>query len=307
MNQFFLPFSIPLSTSKINHSNSFTFLGSCFSDEIGTVAELSGFDTLINPFGTIFNPISLGDQLLKSIGKSQEVAILERENRYYTWEASTKIVANSPEEIKKLIVHKREGLALQLSKPGFLIVTFGTAYLYRLNQGEVVANCHKQPGHFFHKELVTKEEILNLWKQVISNLQEWNPSLKIIFTVSPVRHVRDGIVENNRSKARLIDAVSELVNNPRVMYFPSYEIVLDVLRDYRFFKKDRIHPNEEAIQYVWDSFSSVYFSDETKSIVQQIMQIRKRLAHKSDQIMSLDEKTLQVLNGFKQNYPWIRW
>ncbi len=307
MNQFFLPLIISPSKHKINHSHALTFLGSCFSDEIGSQAKLSGFETVVNPLGTIFNPISLAQQVLNAINTSNEIAVLERDNNFYSWEASTKIVGVSHVEITNLILRKREQLRHHLSKSGLIIVTFGTAFVYKLDSTKVVANCHKKPGNLFQKELAGQTEIVSLWRSVLGVLNEFNPNLRILFTVSPVRHTRDGVIENTRSKARLIEVVSELITERNVGYFPSYEIVLDELRDYRFFKQDRVHPNEEAIDYVWKRFSEVYFTDETKSTINQIRQIRKRFSHQSETELKLDENTEWLLNGFKQNYPWILW
>ena len=307
MNPFFLPFLISPSQYKLNHSHALTFLGSCFSDEIGLEAELSGFNTVVNPFGTIFNPISLAQQVLNALNPSNEIAVLERESNFYSWEASTKLIGKSKVELTELITRKREELRRHLLKPGILIVTFGTAFVYKLDSTVVVANCHKKPGNLFQKELATQAEIVSLWRGVLRNLSEFNPHLKILFTVSPVRHTRDGVIENTRSKARLIEVISDLIIEKNVDYFPSYEIVLDELRDYRFFKQDRVHPNQEAIEYVWHRFSDVFFTDETKSTINQIRQIRKRFSHRSEIELKFDENTDRLLNGFKQNYPWILW
>lgn len=307
MNNFFLPFNIATSDQKISHEKAFTFLGSCFSDEIGSEAILSGFDVLTNPFGTIFNPISLSQQIVNAINNSEEFPLLERDSRFYSWDASTKLVGSSPQEITDLLSKKRQQLRAQLSKPGLLVVTFGTAYIYRLEQSQIVANCHKQPHHLFLKELASKDELLTNWIEAIDVLREFNPFVEIVFTVSPVRHIRDGIIENTISKARLFEVVSELTSKHGVGYFPSFEIILDELRDYRFFKQDRIHPNEEAVSYVWKRFSDVYFPAETQVIMQKIKQIRKRLSHQSDIQLLLDDKTNQLVKEIEQNYPWIQW
>jgi hypothetical protein len=307
VNNFFLPFTIATSDQKISHNMALTFLGSCFSDEIGSEAILSGFDVLMNPFGTIFNPISLSRQIVDAIKNSEEFPLLERDSRFYSWDASTKLVGDSPVEIRELLLMKREQLRLQLSKPGLLLVTFGTSFIYRLEQSQVVANCHKQPHHLFRKELAAKDELVNDWIEAINLLRQFNPFVNIVFTVSPVRHIRDGIIENTISKARLFEVVSELTSKHAVGYFPSFEIILDELRDYRFFKQDRIHPNEEAVSYVWKRFSDVYFTEDTQEIIYKIKQIRKRLSHKSDIQLLLDDKTNQFVTEIEQNYPWIQW
>jgi hypothetical protein len=170
-----------------------------------------------------------------------------------------------------------------------------------------VANCHKQPSQLFDKELTSVEEILSIWKDLIEKLQQFNPNLKIVFTVSPVRHIRDGIIENSRSKARLIQVVEKLTELKQVEYFPSYEIVLDELRDYRFFKEDRIHPSAEATKYIWKRFSDLYFDDQTKKDVDEFLKVRKRLAHKAEKSFALDENTLKSIKYLENQFPWVRW
>lgn len=308
MSDFFLRFELPITEFIINHNHKLTFIGSCFSDEISNYAKNSGFQVLSNPFGTIYNPISIAKNLLDALSDNVNVSVLQRDELYFSWDASTKISAKSESELEQLILTKNTSLKDHLAQPGFLFITFGTAFIYRLKEdNRYVANCHKQPSQLFEKELTSAEEILSIWKILIDKLERFNPSLKIVFTISPVRHIRDGIIENNRSKARLIHAVEKLTELNDVEYFPSYEIVLDELRDYRFFKEDRIHPSEEASSYIWQRFSDLYLNDQTKKDVAEFIKVRKRLAHKSEKPVKLDTNTLKSIQYLENKFPWVRW
>ncbi|MFM7668882.1 MAG: GSCFA domain-containing protein [Bacteroidota bacterium] len=308
MSDFFLKFNLPKPEFTINHSHKLTFLGSCFSDEISNRASESGFHVLSNPFGTIYHPFALAKNILDSIDRNTNFPLFERDGLFFSWDASTKISAKSRGELEERIVTKNIQLLDHLSQPGVLFITFGTAHIYKVkSEHRFVANCHKQPGNLFDKEISSVESIVELWQDILSKLWQINPDLKLVFTVSPVRHIRDGIIENNRSKARLVQAVEELVKLNNVDYFPSYEIVMDELRDYRFFKEDRVHPSEEAVNYIWKRFSESYFNDHTQSIVLELSKIRKRIAHRSVQKFDLDVKTLKSMEFFQNEFPWVNW
>jgi hypothetical protein len=172
-------------------------------------------------------------------------------------------------------------LRVFLRKSTHLFVTFGSAWAYRLrSNGEIVANCHKQNSHLFQKENSQVTEIVSTWKSVLSLLEKENSSLNVFFTVSPVRHIKDGYIENNRSKARLLMAVEELQQEKGVFYFPAYEFVLDDLRDYRYFKSDGTHPSQEAVLELWDFFQSSFFTEETIDLLVNWQQIRQAEQHK---------------------------
>jgi lysophospholipase L1-like esterase len=308
MSDFFLKFDIPKTEFSINHFHKLTFLGSCFSDEISTFALQSGFDVLSNPFGTTYNSISIARNILDALDENKSIPFLKRDELVYSWNASTKISAKSELELEQKITARNKELVSQLSHPGYLFITFGTAFIYKLkSKNKYVANCHKQPANLFEKEMSSVDEIQELWQEVITKLGEKNPLLKIIFTVSPVRHVRDGIIENNRSKARLIQAVENLSTIENVGYFPSYEIMMDELRDYRFFKEDHVHPSAEALKYLWKRFSDLYFDDQSEKVIEEFSKIRKRLAHRTDRSLDLDSNTLKSMALLKNKYPWVSW
>ena len=308
-NQFKLSFDIPEFSTKIEYGKNILFLGSCFSDEISVKAKHQGFKMDSNPFGTIFHPLALS-RFINEIVSDQVLSerIIQRNDLFFSWDASSSIVGFSPNELIANIQKARSDWKENLLSATHLFVTFGTSWGYRLTENNLlVANCHKFPASNFTKELSLQSDIVKEWKETISLLLKFNPSLKIIFTVSPVRHIKDGLIENNWSKAILLDAVRILEKEMNCAYFPSFEIVMDELRDYRFFKTDHVHPNELAINYVWQRFSNCYFSNETIEISKEVLKIRNEEAHRSLtpaseasvlQLTKLKEKRENLLKQF---------
>ena len=266
---------------KFRHGESFVFLGSCFSDELGTIVKANGFDSLVNPGGTIFHPLAIAKLIEWTFDDSLSLRLLQQEDIFFSWDLSGSVYGMSSEEIALKIDKLRTDLRKYLRKANQLFVTFGSAWSYRLkSDGEIVANCHKQSNILFQKENSSIEEIVSSWKSMIALLKKENPRIAIFFTVSPVRHIKDGYIENNRSKARLLMAVEELQKEPNVFYFPAYEFVLDDLRDFRYFKSDGVHPTQEAVIELWDFFQSSFFSEETIDLLLQWQLIRQAEQHK---------------------------
>jgi len=263
------------------HGDAFVFLGSCFSDELGQIIRSNGFESLVNPGGTIFHPLAIAKLIEWSFDESISFRTLKQEDIFFSWELAGSVYGMSADELSMKMDKLRFELRNFLRKSNQLFVTFGSAWAYKLkSDGEIVANCHKQSSHLFQKENSSVEEIVTRWKSIISLLKKENPSLSIFFTVSPVRHIKDGYIENNRSKARLLLAVEELQEESGVFYFPAYEFVLDDLRDYRFFKSDGVHPTPEAVLELWDFFQSSFFAEETIDLLLQWQQIRQAEQHK---------------------------
>jgi hypothetical protein len=266
---------------KFKQGESFVFLGSCFSDELGSIIRANGFDSLVNPGGTIFHPLAIAKLVEWTFDESLSLRMLQQEDIFFSWELSGSVYGMSRDELALKIDKLRKDLRKYLRKANQLFVTFGSAWAYRLkSDGEIVANCHKQSSHLFEKENSSVIEIVTRWKSVISLLKKENPSITIFFTVSPVRHIKDGYIENNRSKARLLLAVEELQEESGIFYFPAYEFVLDDLRDFRYFKSDGVHPTPEAVLELWDFFQSSFFSEETIDLLLQWQQIRQAEQHK---------------------------
>ncbi len=254
-------------------------MGSCFADNIGSKLSDHKFNILSNSFGTIYNPISLGDLLTDEI---EESSVLENKGVFYHWQAHGEVSALNKEELLKTLNSKRQDLKVALQKADWLILTLGSAFAYRLKSSQkFVANCHKVSQSEFTKELLSIEAMTESLSFAFQQLKTQNPSLNIIVTVSPVRYTRDGLVENNRSKARLTEVSQELSkSNNWITYFPAYEIMIDELRDYRFYAKDRVHPSEEAIDYIWRRFGETYFDADTSKFVENWSQIRAALNHR---------------------------
>ena len=308
-----LDFKIPAASFQINHKDSLLFIGSCFSEEIGDKAKFYGFNSLSNPFGTIFHPSVIVRNIKKALALEplNQKEIVEHQGVYFSWDTSGKIFGYSEEELIKQYSKIQVKFKDSLLKSKVLFVTLGTAYGYDLRTEEyVVANCHKQRSTIFNKCLYSVSQMFNEWLDVIKLIKDLNPELEIVFTVSPVRHIRDGLIENNRSKAVLIDLVNQVTSRTGAHYFPSYEIMIDELRDYRYYKLDKIHPSDEAISYIWKRFSETYFNDETISINQKVEKLRLNIKHKTLYEESYSYKAFQEnlntqLQKFKEEYPFI--
>lgn len=313
---FHLPFSISPFSEKINYNHALLFMGSCFAEEIGIQMKNNKFNALINPHGIIYNPMSIGIALRRYIYNNvlKETDLfyanecyhsLEHHSRYSNTNKTT-CLANINKQITK--AHE------QLKKAEWLFITFGSAFVYKHSvTNTIVNNCHKLPQKIFTKELLNINEIVEDYKLLIEELVAFNNKLKVIFTVSPVRYIRDGVIENARSKSRLIEAAHQLVTtHTNAFYFPAYEIVMDDLRDYRFYKADLIHPNEQAINYVFEKLKQVILDEESQLIFEEIKDIMNAIAHKpfhSDTIAHQQFKQRYV-NRFLQlqeEYPFIEW
>jgi hypothetical protein len=290
------------SPAKITHADKILLTGSCFAEHIGEKLIQSKFNCLVNPNGIIFNPISISKAISSYIkNESNTKPETLNNNLYFSFEHHGSFSSTTKEELEQRITSSRNEAHQFLKEAKFLIITFGSAYVYRhLKTNSVVANCHKLPQQDFKKELLSVETIVSEYKSLIGELKQFNPALNIIFTVSPVKYLRDGIIENNISKATLLLAINQLLfPNSKLRttnYFPAYELVNDDLRDYRFYKEDMAHPNEQAINYVWEKFSDVYFSEETNSLIKNIKDITQAALHRPI------NKNTEQHEKFKQTY-----
>jgi len=303
MANFSLTFPIPAHSPKIEIGKTLLFMGSCFSDEIGNQAQLHGLNATANPFGTLFHPFAIGQSLLDALKNVSLCDSVQNEDVFFHWGSSGKIHGYSKDELTEKVVAERKSLKEKLAIATHLFITFGTAKGYVLKAtNQLVANCHKQYPSLFDVAVTSSSEIVDFWEPILHQLYQLNPQLSIIFTVSPVRHLKDGIVENNRSKAHLLLAVATLSKLQNCSYFPSYEIVMDELRDYRFFKNDFAHPNELAIEYVWERFVNTYLTESTSINCNKIKAVKIGLNHKPlyDKSMKLHEHQQVILERKKQ-------
>ncbi len=284
MSQFRTTIKIPKSEFDIAYSDNILLMGSCFSDNIGNKLSEHRFDTSINPFGIVFNPISLIKQLklLNKVTSCDESSVFEHNNLWHSWQHHSSFSSKTKKELLDKIQRNLTLASDYLKQTNYLILTLGTAYAYRLKEKDmIVTNCHQYPNKAFTKELINHSQIVDEFNKILQTLKEQNPNLKIIFTISPIRHWKDGVVENQLSKANLILAVHELCNTfDWINYFPAYELVMDDLRDYRFYKADMLHPNRQAVDYIWGKFRQVYFDADTLKLNERIEKVNRDRNHR---------------------------
>jgi hypothetical protein len=269
---------------KIKHSDKIGMLGSCFVESISSRLTDAGFQVDVNPFGIVYNPLSLSNnlnQLLDGKKFTRDDLFCDKEI-FHSFSHHSRFSGTVPELVLEKINARLDDSAAFLRETDLLIITFGTAFVYRLQStGEVVANCHKVPAGQFTCNRLTVEEIAGEWTNLISRLQEAFPKIKILFTVSPIRHWKEGAHENQLSKSTLLLAIDALIHkHSNVYYFPSYEILLDDLRDYRFYADDLLHPSSQAIDYIWEKFSETYFDRQTAAKIREYERIQQALNHR---------------------------
>jgi hypothetical protein len=281
---------IPIARSHhpIDYASRILLLGSCFSENIGAKFEYYKFQATTNPFGIIFNPVSIERILSRIVNQDYftEKDIFYHNERWHCYEVHSELSIGNKEAFLKELNSIIEQSYNQIIQSTHLIITYGTSWVYKLKAtNEVVANCHKVPQNQFNKEILSVEVIEQSIKKTIDLVRKINPNCAITFTVSPVRHIKDGFVENQRSKAHLITAIHDIITDghperSRGTYFPSYEIMMDELRDYRFYDKDMLHPNQVAIDYIWEQFCESNVSKECYPIMQEVETIQKGLTHR---------------------------
>ena len=289
MTNFRTIFQIPEVKHKISLDSRILTLGSCFADVVGNQLIINKLKAETNPFGTLFNPLSIFKILSPAYTQLDERLFIQNQEAWVHYDFHSQFSANTKEELSKLISQRLNDVHSQLTtataaahNSQFLILTFGTSFIYKLLQPQIyIANCHKMPKNLFEKQLLSVKDICKSFAILHKELKEINPNLRIILTVSPVRHTKDGMTENQVSKSILRAACHYLTTDYQdVEYFPSYEIMMDDLRDYRFYKPDMIHPNEVAEAYIFEKFAETYFDDNLKDFIKIWQPIRKALDHR---------------------------
>jgi len=286
---------------KISHDCKIAMQGSCFAENMAAKFLNAGFSIDLNPFGIAYNPFSLSQNLNRLLdNRPYAVDELFKDNDiYHSFSHHSRFSGIDPDEVLTKINARMEQSLNFLRTAGLLVITFGTAFVYRLQStGAVVSNCHKLPARIFSYKRLAIDEIVREWNNLIVRLQLFNSSLRILFTVSPIRHWKDGAHENQLSKSILLLSVDELLrNHSRCFYFPAYEIVLDELRDYRFYSEDMFHPSSQTIDYIWEKFTTAWFDDETLKKAHEFERIQQALNHiplhpESEAYRKFKEKTL---------------
>lgn len=279
--------NIQESEKKIEIEDKIFSIGSCFASEMSELFQQGQLQTVNNPFGTLFNPFSINNSVKRlhdsEFYHEEELIVFNDEFISLDHHSSfdTRFIHQTLEKINSKIVFGNQFL----QDSNWVIITYGTSFIYEFEpKKKLVANCHKIPQKFFEKRLLTHQELTDSIYDTILNLKDiCKEGLQILFTVSPVRHTKDGMVENQLSKSKLITAIHEVISEiENCHYLPVYEILMDDLRDYRFYKDDMIHPNSQAVNYIFEKFGNAYFSDETKDFVKENFKINKALEHRSD-------------------------
>lgn len=276
------------SSNPINYDSKLVLLGSCFAESIGEKINYYKFRNVINPFGILFHPKSIEALIVNALSgkKYNEESVFFYNERWHCYESHSKL--SHPDKSTLLaILNKNITIAnKQIHDASHIIITLGTAWVYRLIENNViVANCHKVPQKAFKKELLSIEAVIESLETILTAIKKINSKVSIIFTVSPVRHIKDGFIENTQSKAHLISAIHKVISNELLTnfntstYFPSFEIMMDTLRDYRFYKQDMLHPNETGINYIWECFKKSWINRESLKIMQEVEEIQKGLSH----------------------------
>ena len=275
---------IPEYPFSLSRSDKVFALGSCFAQQMADRLLHYKFSCVSNSYGTLFHPIPLLQNLTGALKQSDidESLYLERDDTVFHYSCHSSVFAESKNDLKKKLQDLQSSVAKELKESKLLILTFGTAFLYQLLSEKPVANCHKQPKDIFNKELSSPEEIQNVFHSFYTELKKQNPKIQILLSVSPVRHIRDGVHENNLSKSALLLACDAIQNTfEDLHYFPAYEIVMDELRDYRFYEKDRVHPYDEALAYVWDKFAEAILTKDSLSLNRDLDKLFLSINHKA--------------------------
>ena len=284
-----MEFQLPISLSPLpvpmKYGDKILLTGSCFTEHIGNALGEWKFDVLQNPNGILFDPASVASSLISYIQPKvyEEGDLFYLNELWQSWQHHSIFSGVDKEEVLRGINASQQRAHTFLQSADWLIVTLGSAFSYRLTgqAGLAVANCHRAPAQTFQKHLMTIEEINSALDSCLYQLFYFNPGLKVLFTISPVRHNRDGVVDNNRSKARLIETVHHLVNKfDRLWYFPAYELVIDVLRDYRFYDVDMVHPNYPATQFVLEKFVQQCLDAGSRELLEEVKKIVIARKHK---------------------------
>ena len=287
-----------------------TLIGSCFSDEIGSLLQANGFNVSVNLGGTLFHPLAISNLLNWALNEQfTPLRTHQRNDIFLSWDVAGTFYAMSEEALLEKSRLLYQDLRAQLQQSSHLLLTFGSSWAYTLSTDQrIVANCHKAPKSNFIKAITDLQELQTQWLDLLEQLKRFNPNLQVIFTISPVRHLKDGLVENNRSKARLHLLVETLCVVANGFYFEAYELVTDQLRDYIYFKEDGAHPNPKAIAVVWEHFQQRFLEASTRTILEEWGALQKSKAHHVLYPESKEAKELQVVlakrtNDFFKKYP----
>jgi hypothetical protein len=307
---------LPSYSFKINHQDKIFTIGSCFSENMGKKFQEAKFDIQINPFGQQYNPASIVQGINRIINQEffTDDDIVFKDELYHCWQHHSDFSKPKKEELLTTINNELKDSLQHLKNCNYLFITFGTSHVFHWKKdNRIVSNCHKISGSEFDFRFLSGEEIEALLKDAFAQIKLINPSVKIILTISPVRYLSFGFFENNLSKANLFVAIDKLLKSEKdCFYFPAFEIVMDELRDYRYFAEDMLHPNYLTTKYVWEKISSCIFNSETLDLIQEISKINLAINHKprnsnSNAHKKFLEQTIAKIEHLKNNNLQINW
>ncbi len=312
MVKFHYEFDIKSLPQSIAHVHTLFLVGSCFTENIGEKLKKHKFKVLENPNGILFNPVSVAEAIINVVENKQYTQddLFNYNEAWHSWQHHSRFSGITAEDALKKINDATQQAHDFLKHADYIMITLGSAWIYTLTDkalnakpGTVAANNHKAPADWFERRLMDVGQVITVLGTMLDRLGALNPNIQVIFTISPVRHLREGVIDNNRSKAVLITAVHYLIEQlKKLYYFPAYELVIDDLRDYRFYAEDLVHPNYHATQYVWEKFVDACMSDDTKKLMEEIAAINLAFNHKPfNASSSMHKKFLQTnLDKVKQ-------
>ncbi len=301
---------------KTGYNKVTMFMGSCFTENIGNKMMTLKYPVDLNPFGILYNPISIAQGLRYLLEKKEFTLdhLIKHDGLYHSFHHHGRFSSPDAEKTLSEINHRIQTSFQFLQKAGFLFLSFGTAWVYEYKTtGQTVSNCHKIPDKEFKRFRLTPGEIIEEYRQILPEIWKINPGLKIIFTVSPIRHWKDGAVENQRSKATLLLAIDNIIRGygeESCNYFPSYEIMMDELRDYRFYGEDMIHLSSSAINHIWSIFQNTLIEEESKNISKKIQNLITAVNHKpynmvTDEHLHFLRESLKKTQLLQENFPYL--
>lgn len=310
---------IPRSADSISHNHKLLLLGSCFANEIGERLCRDKFDTVVNPFGTLYNPASICAHLLRCLSEREyqpgDPELVQSDGQWHSWMHHSTFSCNDCNELLQRMNQALHTTATRLRTADWLLLTFGTSYIYRLKTSDLlVANCHKQPDALFLRQRMAAVDIVDMWRTALQLLHSVNPKLRVVLTVSPIRHRRDNLHDNQLSKAELLlatDALTQLSTlNTQLFYFPAYELLLDELRDYRFYADDMVHPSHQAADYIYERFCDTFVTADEQRISAHCRDIERALEHlpfhpESPQHQQFLRNTLEQIQQLTAAHPCL--
>lgn len=313
---FFIKPDIPKPAFGIDHTQRLLLIGSCFTSNVGKQLDELKFSVKHNPTGILFDPFSvvrhLRDALSAKLYTENDLTL--QEEIWHSYNHHTDFSSTDKEKTLTAINTAIAETSAFLKETDILFITLGSAFYYRLvEDNRAIANCHRFPSQTFSRHLADTDSIVKEFQDLITALRAQNPKLKCVFTVSPVRHIREGVVNNNRSKARLVEAVHQLAEKMEaVYYFPAYELVIDVLRDYRFYDVDMVHPNYQATQFVFEQFRHTFFSAETQALCERVREVVTAFRHKpsfpdTQAHRKFTQSNLEKINQLEKLLPLTDW